>query len=59
MLFRLVNLKLFNMNRKYYLLVIFAFILSCEKDDDHDDHDDHDHGMNIDFKKENDADYYV
>ena len=40
MLFRLVNLKLFNMNRKYYLLVIFAFILSCEKDDDHDhDHD--------------------
>ena len=36
MLFRLVNLKLFNMKRKYYLLFIFAFILSCEKDDDHD-----------------------
>jgi len=28
------------MNKKYYLLIVFAFILSCEKDDDHDhDHD--------------------
>ena len=26
---------------------------------DHDDHDGHDHSMNIDFTKENDADYYA
>ena len=37
------------------------FFASCEKDDhdDHDDHDGHDHSMNIDFTKENDADYYA
>tara|TARA_B100001173_G_scaffold122762_1_gene106726 strand:+ start:275 stop:397 length:123 start_codon:yes stop_codon:yes gene_type:complete len=36
-----------------------SVLISCEKDDDHDDHDGHDHSMNIDFNKENDADYYV
>ena len=45
---------------KKYIFLFFmlagSVLISCEKDDDHDDHDDHDHGMNIDFKKENDAD---
>ena len=48
---------------KKYIFLFFmlacSVLISCEKDDDHDDHDGHDHGMNIDFKKENDADYYV
>ena len=48
---------------KKYIFLFFmlagSVLISCEKDDDHDDHDDHDHGMNIDFKKENDTDYYV
>ena len=42
-------------------MLVGSVLISCEQDDhdDHDDHDGHDHSMNIDFTKENDADYYA
>ncbi|MGYP001467088255 len=44
-----------------FFMLVGSVLISCEKDDhdDHDDHDGHDHSMNIDFTKENDADYYA
>tara|TARA_Y100001970_G_scaffold236764_1_gene296747 strand:+ start:1306 stop:1551 length:246 start_codon:yes stop_codon:yes gene_type:complete len=59
----IIILKIFKMKKYIFLffMLVGSVLISCEKDDhdDHDDHDGHDHSMNIDFTKENDADYYA